>query len=230
MLRERTAPGGARDAGSSPAGMGAMIREWSGWTSAVALGLLLWCGGAGAGDDDSTVLEQYRRAHVLPAEEIAAVAPEVREAHRAALAVYDEAVASKDPKHPGFKRAREAWEPLAAAGDPASTYHFGMLRLFGLGGASFDQLEAVLMIGKAAEHRYPAAQTFMGLLAEQGDGLVVAADPELALEWYTHGALGGHCAAVRRLVRAYEQAELGVVADAGKADEWRARLDGCRKR
>ena len=200
------------------------------WASAAALGLLLWSGAAGAADDDATGLEQYRRANVLPAAEIAPVAPEVREAHLAALAVFDEAVASKDPKHPGYKKAREVWEPLAAAGDPASTYHFAMLRFFGLGGASFGQLEAVLMIEKAAEHRYPAAQTFMGLLAEQGDGLVVAAGQELALEWYTHGALGGHCAAVRRLVRAYEQAELGVAADAGKADEWRARLDGCRKR
>ena len=196
----------------------------------VAAVSVLWCGPVGAGGDDPAGLEQYRRANVLPAEEIAPVAPEVREAHLAALAVFDEAVASKDPKHPGYKKAREGWEPLAAAGDPASTYHFGMLHLFGLGGASFDQLEAVLMIGKAAEHRYPAAQTFMGLLAERGDGLMVAVDQELALEWYTYGALGGHCAAVRRLVRAYEQAELGVVADAGKADEWRARLDGCRKR
>ena len=206
------------------------MRTLFGWASVVMVGSVLWCGVAGAGDDDPTGLEQYRRANVLPAEEIAPVAPEVREAHLAALAVFDEAVASKDPKHPGYKKARETWEPLAAAGDPASTYHFGMLRMFGLGEASFDQLEAILMIEKAAEHRYPAAQTFMGLLAERGDGLVVAADQELALEWYTHGALGGHCAAVRRLVRAYEQAELGVAADAGKADEWRARLDGCRKR
>ena len=201
------------------------------WTSAAAFGLLLWSTAVQAADDSSAgPLEEYRRANVLPAEEIAPVAPDVREAHLAALAVYDEAVASKDPKHPGFKRAREAWEPLAAGGDPAATYHLGMLHLFGLGGASFDQLEAVLMIERAAEHRHPAAQTFMGLLAEQGDGLVVAAGQELAIEWYTHGALGGHCAAVRRLVRAYEQAELGVAADAGKADEWRAQLDGCRKR
>lgn len=206
------------------------MRTSSGWASGTIFGLLLWCGGAVAGDDEPTVLEEYRRAHVLPEAELAPVAPEVREAHLAALAVYDEAVASEDPKHPGYKRAREAWEPLAAAGDPASIYHLGMLRLFGLGGASFDQLEAVLMIERAAEHRYPPAQTFMGLLAERGDGSIVAADGKLALEWYTHGALGGHCAAVRRLVQAYEQAELGVVADAGKADEWRARLDGCRRR
>ena len=207
-----------------------MIGKSSGWASVVMVGSFLWCGAAGAGDDESTVLEEYRRANVLPAEEIAPAAPEVREAHLAALAVFDEAVASKDPKHPGYKKARETWEPLAAAGDPASTYHFGMLRLFGLGGASFDQVEAILLIQKAAEHRYPPAQTFMGLMAERGDGLLVAGHEELALDWYTHGALGGHCAAVRRLVQAYEQAELGVVADAGKADEWRARLDGCRKR
>lgn len=206
------------------------MRALSKSASAAMVGLVFWCGVAGAGDGESTVLEEYRRAHVLPEAEIAPVAPEVREAHLAALAVYDEAVASKDPKHPGFKQAREAWEPLAAGGDPASTYHLGMLHLFGLGEAAFDQLNAVLKIQMAAEHRYPPAQTFMGLLAEQGDGSVVAADAKLALDWYTRGALGGHCAAVRRLVQAYEQAELGVAADAGKADEWRARLDGCRKR
>ena len=206
------------------------MRAVSRWTSVVAAASVLWCGAVGAGDDESTVLEEYRRAHVVPEAEIAPVAPEVREAHLAALAVYDEAAASKDPKHPGFKRAREAWEPLAARGDPASTYHLGMLHLFGLGEATFDQLNAALKIQMAAEHRYAPAQTFMGLLAERGDGSVVAADEKLALDWYTHGALGGHCAAVRRLVQAYEQAELGVAADAGKADEWRARLDGCRKR
>ena len=195
-----------------------------------AAATVLWCGAVGAGDDEPTVLEEYRRAHVLPETEIAPVAPDVREAHLAALAVYDEAVASNDPKHPGYKKAREAWEPLAAGGDPAATYHLGMLRLFGLGGAAFDQLQAAVMIQMAAEHRYPPAQTFLGLLAERGDGSVVAADDKLALDWYTNGALGGHCAAVRRLVQAYEQAELGVAADAGKADEWRARLDGCRKR
>ena len=197
---------------------------------AATLGFLLWSGAAVASGGESTVLEQYRRAKVLPEEQIAPVAPEVREAHLAALAVYDEAVASKDPKHPGFRQARERWEPLAAGGDPASTYHLGMLRLFGLGGAGFDQLQAFLMIRRAAQNRYAPAQTFLGLLAERGDGTMVAADDGLALDWYTHGARGGHCAAVRRLVAAFEAGELGLAADDGKADEWRARLDGCRMR
>ena len=208
------------------------------WTATAMLGFLLSCAGPGAGpgpdagpeDDDAAGLDKYRRANVLSEDEVAPASAEVREAHRVALATYDEAVASQDPKHPGFMRAREAWEPLAAGGDPASTYHLGMLHMFGLGGADFDQLEAVRMIETAAENRFPPAQTFMGLLAEQGEGIMVAADEKLALEWYTHGALGGHCAAVRRMVRAFEQAELGVAADAAKVDEWRARLDGCRKR
>ena len=201
------------------------------WTSAAALGFLLWSGAAGAADDDATGLEQYRRANVLPAEEIAPVAPEVRAAHLAALAVFDEAVASKDPKHPGYKKAREVWEPLAAAGDPRfdlSLRHAPLLRA---------RRSLVRPVGSGPDDREGGGAPLPGgprpswaLLAEQGDGLVVAAGQELALEWYTHGALGGHCAAVRRLVRAYEQAELGVAADAGKADEWRARLDGCRKR
>lgn len=206
------------------------MRALSRRASAVATGFLLWWGAAGGGDGQSTVLEEYRRANVLPEAEVAPVAPEVREAHHAALALYDEAVASGDPRHVGFKQAREAWEPLADAGDPASTYHLGVLHLFGLGGAAFDQLKAARMIETAAEHRYPPAQTFMGLLAERGDGVIVAADEKLALEWYTHGALGGHCAAIRRLVQASENGELGAAADAGRAADWRARLDGCRMR
>ena len=162
--------------------------------------------------------------------EVAPVSPEVREAHLAALADYDEAVASRDPKHPGFSRARETWEPLVAEGDPAASFHLAMLHMFGLGGADFDQVAALQLIERAAEHRYPPAQTFMGLLAERGDGTLVATDEGLAFEWYAHGAKGGHCAAVRRLVRAYTEGELGVAPDAGKADEWRGRLDGCRKR
>ena len=193
-------------------------------------GLLLICGLAVAADDETTVLEEYRRASVLSEEEAGPVTEEVRQAHLAALAAYDEAVASRDPEHPGYAAAREAWAPLAAGGDPASTYHLGLLHMFGLGGASFDQLKAVRLIEAAAERRYPPAQTFMGLLAERGEGMMVAADESLALAWYTHGAQGGHCAAVRRLVRAYQEGELGVAPDAGAADDWRARLDGCRKR
>ena len=105
-----------------------------------------------------------------------------------------------------------------------------MLHMFGLGGADFDQVAGLQLIETAAEHRYAPAQTFMGLLAERGDGTMVTVDEGLAFEWYTHGARGGHCAAVRRLVRAFEEGELGVAPDAGKADEWRSRLDGCRKR
>ena len=201
-----------------------------GWGSAAALGLLLAFGAAGAADEDASDLEKYRRANVLSEAEVAPVPPEVREAHAAALADYDEAVASKDPKHPGFSVAREAWEPLAAGGDAASSFHLAMLHMFGLGGADFDQVAALRLIEQAAEHRYAPAQTFMGLLAERGDGTMVAVDESLAFEWYAHGARGGHCAAVRRLVRTFEEGELGVAADAGKADEWRARLDGCRKR
>lgn len=205
------------------------------WTSAAMAGLVLSgglaLGPAGAADDGAAAaLEEYRRADVRSEEEVGPVPAEVRRAHLAALAAYDEAVASRDPKHPGYAAARAAWEPLADGGDPASAYHLGMLHMFGLGGASFDQLQAVRLIEAAAKSRYPPAQTFMGLLAERGQGLMVAVDESLALAWYTHGARGGHCAAVRRLVRAYGEGELGVAPDAGTADDWRARLDGCRKR
>ena len=222
--------GSAAPKDSVPKWTGRVIDRVVGRTSATMAGFVLSFGLAGAAGGDAAVLEEYRRANVLAEEEVGPVAPEVRQAHLAALAAYDEAVASRDPKHPGFAAAREAWEPLAAGGDPASTYHLGMLHMFGLGGASFDQLEAVRLIEAAAERRHPPAQSFMGLLAERGQGMMVATDEELALAWYTHGARGGHCAAVRRLVRVYREGELGAAPDAEAADGWRARLDGCRKR
>ena len=192
---------------------------------------LVWSGGAaadGAKADDG--LEEYRRAEVVSEARWPADDPATGAEYRSALAAFDEAVASSDPDHPGYGRAREAWERLAAAGSAGAVYHVGILHLYGAGGAAFDQVRALRLIQDAARNGFPPAQTYLGLLAERGDGSMVLADERLALDWYTHGARGGHCAAVRRVVRAHEHGELGAAADASKAAGWRARLKGCRKR
>ena len=45
-----------------------------------------------------------------------------------------------------------------------------MLHYFGLGGAEFHQYRAFELFTAAAENGYPPAQSFLGLMAEQGDG------------------------------------------------------------
>ena len=199
------------------------------WVAAAAAGLA-WSGGGAAGGDETTGPDEYRRAEVVAEARWPADDPETGAKYRSALDTFDEATASSDPNHPGFGRAREVWQRLAAAGSAGAGYHLGILHLYGMGGAAFDQVRALRLIQDAARNGYPPAQTFLGLLAEQGDGSMVLADERLALDWYTHGAHGGHCAAIRRVAKAYERGELSAAADASEAAGWRARLNGCRKR
>ena len=218
------------------------MRGWlSSLVAAVLAGGLWWGEASAAGADAAGGVaggvaggaagpEEYRRAEVVSEARWPADDPATGAEYRSVLARYDEAVAAGDASHPGFGEAREAWERLAEAGSPGAVYHLGILHLYGIGGAAFDQVRAVKLIQDAARNGFPPAQTFMGLLAEDGDGTMVLVDDRLALDWYTHGARGGHCAAVRRVVRAYEKGELGVAADASEAAGWRTRLDGCRRR
>lgn len=202
-------------------------------TAAAALAAAAGLAGCerGAGPEGSAgALEEYRRAAVVSEPRWNPADPRRREEHEAALARYREAVAARAEAHPGYADAFRTWQALEAGGETLAGYHLGILHLYGLGGAAFDQVRALALIRRAAEHGYPPAQTFMGLLAETGDGTMVLADERLALEWYTHGAGGGHCAGVRRLVRVYEEGGLGAAADAAEAARWRARLGECRKR
>lgn len=146
-----------------------------------------------------------------------------------AKAAYDEAAASQDGKHEGYSRARVIWQELAAEGDARARYHIGILHLFGLGDAEFDQQKGMQNVSAAAQDGYPVAQSLMGLLTERGDGTMARTGDDVALAWWRKGAEGNHCAAIRRLSRAYERGELGLAADAGEAARWSAREPGCVK-
>ncbi|MCP5150330.1 MAG: sel1 repeat family protein [Ectothiorhodospiraceae bacterium] len=147
-----------------------------------------------------------------------------------ALAVFDEARQSGEQTHPGYAKALAAFQPLADGGDARAQYHVGVMHLYGLGGAEFDQWIGMQWIKRAAEGGYHTAQSFMGLMVEKGDGTMTLLGDDHALEWYRKGAEGGHCVAVRRLVRAYEQGELGLAKDPAQADTWRTRLESCSSR
>ena len=147
-----------------------------------------------------------------------------------ALAAFDEASASTDGKHEGFARAYLIWTELAQAGDTRANYHMGIMNMYGLGGAEFEQHVGVGNVRLAAENGYPIAQSLMGFLVERSDGTMVKTGDEVALDWWRKGAEGNHCTAVRRMVKIYRNGELGVAADPAKATEWETRIATCHKR
>ncbi len=144
-----------------------------------------------------------------------------------ARAAFDEAAASRDGEHEGYDRAFALWHQLATEGDTRARYHIGILHMYGLGKAEFDQQLAVQNVRAAAEGGYPVAQSLMGFLVERSDGTLVVTGDEAALNWWRKGAEGNHCVAVRRMQQAYEQGELGLAADPAKASEWAARRETC---
>ena len=166
---------------------------------------LLWIGSAGAQSPASGKLEE-------------------------GLNAYDEAIASKEPFHPGYKRALAAWEPLAQAGDLVAQYHVGLLYYFGAGGITIDQVKGIQLIKGAAQAGYPTAQAFMGLMSENGDGMFTKRGEPEALGWYLRAADGGQCAGVKRMVKAYENGELGLVKNPEIAKELTERLERCTRR
>ncbi len=147
-----------------------------------------------------------------------------------ALAAYDEANASRDGEHPSYARAFAIWSELAEGGDAASRYHLGIMHMYGLGGALFDQAIAVRMIYDSATAGHYAAQSLMGVLSEKSDGTLLPRDRKDALKWYRKGAENGHCAAVRRMEKAYRNGGLGLAVDEQQAQAWHGRLSDCRKR
>jgi TPR repeat protein len=146
-----------------------------------------------------------------------------------AKAAFDSASGSKDVLHEGYVKAFTIWRDLAAAGDARALYHLGIMQMFGLGGAKFSREGGMRNIHLAAENDYAVAQSYLGLLAEHGDGSFARLGPDVALQWWRKGAEGNHCPAIRRMAKAYTNGELGLTADAARAAEWKAREPGCVK-
>jgi TPR repeat protein len=146
-----------------------------------------------------------------------------------AKAAFAEASASGNGEHEAYDRAHALWRALAEDGDVRARYHIGILHLFGLGKAEFDHRLAMENVRAAADGGYPQAQSYMGLIAETGDGSIARRGDDIALEWWRKAAEGGHCAAIRRMARAYGNGELGLSANAATADAWAAREAGCSK-
>lgn len=150
--------------------------------------------------------------------------------YEAGMQAYDEAVASKELFHPGYKQALAIWEPLSDSGHLGARYHVGILYYFGAGGVTIDQVKGFSLIRRAAEDGYPTAQAFLGLLSENGDGMFQKRGEDEALKWYSLAADAGQCAGLKRMAQAYQAGELGVAKDPAKASALQARLPGCQRR
>ena len=146
------------------------------------------------------------------------------------LAAFEAANRAQDSKHEGYAKAYVLWKELAGQGDGPSQYHLGILHMYGLGGAVFDQLAGFKLINRSAEAGYRQAQSYMGVMFEKGDGVFTRHDVAAARSWYHKAAQAGHCYAIRRLQRAYEKGELGLAPDPAQAQEWRQRETDCDKR
>ena len=146
-----------------------------------------------------------------------------------AKAAFASASGSRDGNHAGYVRAYSLWSELAQEGDTRALYHLGIMNMFGIGGAEFEQNLAMQRIRAAADAGYAQAQSYLGFVAENGDGALARRGDEVALSWWRKGAQGNHCVAIRRMAKAYRNGELGLEADAAKAAEWAAREAGCER-
>lgn len=90
-----------------------------------------------------------------------------------------------------------------------------------LDGANDDE-RAVDLYRAAAEQGYTPGMHGLGEMYAKGEG--VEKDVELAVAWFTKAAEGGYDKALRLLIAAYENGELGLTPDPEKAQAYRDRL------
>jgi TPR repeat protein len=150
--------------------------------------------------------------------------------YREALSVYDEGNQSGDIRSEHFQTAYVMWRHLSRKGHVASKYYLGILHTYGMGGATFDPPRGFQLIKESADGGYHVAQTLVAVQLEKGEGKLIGLDPTEALAYYRRAAEGGHCAAVKRMARAAEKGELGMVPDVAAGKSWLERLDDCVRR
>ena len=114
-------------------------------------------------------------------------------------------------------------EGQAAAGDPDALYQLSLLHL---GLIDWQPEQAISMIRRAAESGISEAQYWLAWQLEAGP--LLDNDAELALRWYLLAAEREHRLALNRLAGIYANGELGAVADAKKASQYRARAAQCK--
>jgi TPR repeat protein len=118
-------------------------------------------------------------------------------------------------------QAAEWLRKAALQSDPQGQLYFALALQRGLGVAS-DPVAALDWLKRAADQGSPNAQWALGRAYESGAGTPV--QPELAFAAYEEAARANHVDALRRIIAAYRDGDLGRPKDASKADFWSLRL------
>lgn len=127
------------------------------------------------------------------------------------------------PDQPALRQVQALCADEAERGDPDALYQSA---LFHLGLLDWDVDAAIPMIQSAARQGVPEAQYWLAWQYE--DGPLLPNDQELALQWYETAGNAEHRLALDRLADAYQNGELGLVANNRKAAEMRARAERCK--
>lgn len=108
-------------------------------------------------------------------------------------------------------------EQLAASGHPVAQYELGRQFYFGDNGRPRDLLMAYQWFVRAAEAGDTGAQNTLGVMYQQGQGIMV--DLKLAHHWYHQAANAGHAQAQSNLGHLCAQG-IGVEKDIVEAYQW----------
>ncbi len=202
-----------------------------GTIAALCLALLSGCGADQPTDDAETAaddndVEVVNLPQTLVTPEPIDWTPPDGDSYEDAITAYDQARESKIGEHPGYGFAGDIWQRLVEDDHPPSLYHLGLLHYFG-NGREFNHNLTGEYIRKSAAFGYPVAYAFMALQNEGGDGSLFLKSEDKALENWLEAAAGGHCGAIKRLVRAYSNAELGLSMDSAKVAELEQKIPDC---
>lgn len=115
-----------------------------------------------------------------------------------------------------YATARQAFIPLAEAGDATAQFYLGIMRLRGYGD-TVDPAAARRWLQQACAQGHAVAQFQLGEIYRQGIGGV--ADPATAAQWYTRAAEAGWFGAQMALAALYAAGD-GVPHDPVAALTW----------
>jgi len=116
-----------------------------------------------------------------------------------------------------YRRALDAWRPLADAGLAQAQYNVAFLLETGWAGER-DLQESARLYGEAARQGHPQAQYNLGILYLEGHG--VARNEETGLSWLRRSAEGGYEKAREKLAEGYSRGLYGLPRDAELAAYW----------
>jgi TPR repeat protein len=112
-----------------------------------------------------------------------------------------------------YARARAAWEPIAADGEPRAASGLGFMYYSGRGVAR-DSVHAAQLFRQAGDQGEPTAQLFLALMYHSSDG--VPPNPPMALMWVELAIAGGQSGAFE-----WRSTIIRSLSEAQRQEGWR---------